>query len=105
MLDALGLGDDSTLFSNFRIPEKSLDDGLVPLMSVEDVVQMFKYVPHFKEIDVYIEEGISSVEEHYLYVRNSRGKGVLIEEMEDGDVIKEYEKAGELCLPECSWYY
>ena len=38
MLDALGL-EDRTMFSHFRIPEKSLDDGLVPLMSGEDVVQ------------------------------------------------------------------
>lgn len=66
MLYALGLGD-RTLFSHFRIPENSLDDGLVPLMSVEDVMQMFKYVPRFKEIEVYIEEGISSVEDYLLY--------------------------------------
>ena len=78
-----------------------MDDGLVPLMSVEDVVQLFKYVPHFKEIEVYIEEGISSVEEYLLYMRNSRGKGVLIEDMEDGDVVKESKKAGELCFREC----
>lgn len=95
MLEALGLGD--RLFSHFRNPEKSLDDGLVPLMSVEDVVQLFKYVPHFKEIEVYIEEGISSVEEYSLYMRNSRGKGVVIEDIEDGDVVKQ---DGELFLLE-----
>lgn len=53
MLDALRLGDDSTLFSHFRIPRESLDHGLLPLMSVEDVVQMFKYVPRFKERGLY----------------------------------------------------
>ena len=74
-----------------------MDDGLVPLMSVEDVVQMFKYVPRFKEIEVYIEEGISSVEEYSLYMRNSRGKGVVIEDIEDGDVVKQ---DGELFLLE-----
>ena len=41
MLDTLGLGD-STLFSHFRILGKYFDDGLVPLMTVEYVVQMFK---------------------------------------------------------------
>ena len=77
-----------------------MDDGLVPLMSVEDVVQMFKYVPRFKEIEVYIEEGISSVEDYLLYMRNSRGNGVVIENIEDANVVKESEKAGELCLLE-----
>ncbi|PWA54344.1 hypothetical protein CTI12_AA436540 [Artemisia annua] len=69
-------------------------------MSVEDVVQMFKYVPQFNEIEVYIEEGISSVEQHLLYMRDSRGKGVLTEDIKDGDVVKESVKAGELCVLE-----
>jgi hypothetical protein len=46
MLDELGLGDDSTLFIHFRIPVESLDHGLIPLMSVEDVVTIFKSVGH-----------------------------------------------------------
>ncbi|PWA67384.1 hypothetical protein CTI12_AA318800 [Artemisia annua] len=58
-------------------------------------------MPWFKEIEVYIEEGISSVKEYLLYMRNSRGKGVVIEDIEDGDVVKESEKAGDLCLLEC----
>lgn len=33
-------------------------------------------------------------------MRNSHGKGVLIEDIEDGDIVKESEKAGELCLLE-----
>ncbi|PWA41805.1 zeaxanthin epoxidase [Artemisia annua] len=72
MLDDLGLGDGSILFTHFRISRESLDHRLVPLMSVEDVVTMLKYVLRFKEIEVYIEEGFSSVEQHFLDMRNSR---------------------------------
>lgn len=71
-----------------------------PIDDCEDVVQKFKYVTRFKEIEVYIEEGISSIEQHLLDMRNSCGKGVVIEDIEDGDVVKESEKAGDLCLLE-----
>lgn len=38
--------------------------------------------------EVYIEECISSVEQYLLDMRNSRGKGVMIEYIDDGDVVK-----------------
>ena len=38
-------------------------------------------------------------------MRNTRGKGVGIEEMEDGDVVKESEKADDLLCPDCHGIY
>ncbi|PWA97584.1 transposase, MuDR, MULE transposase domain protein [Artemisia annua] len=100
MLDELGLGDDKILFTHFRIPEESLDDRLFPLISEEHVVILLKYVPRFKEIEVYIETYVSLVEQHLMEMRSRRGKGVVIEDIEEGDLVKEAEKDGKLCLLE-----
>nr|GEV12991.1 hypothetical protein [Tanacetum cinerariifolium] len=48
------------------ISGKSLDKGLVPLMSEEDVVNLLNYVPRYREIEVYIKVSVSSVESHML---------------------------------------
>ncbi|GJT67551.1 hypothetical protein Tco_1019031, partial [Tanacetum coccineum] len=45
---------------------QSLDEGLLPLMSEEDVIRVLEYVPRFREVEVYIEIGISLVEKHLM---------------------------------------
>ena len=70
MLAELGLGDDKQLlFIHFKVPGLSLDDGLVPLMSDQDVLTLLKFVPRYKEIDVYVESDVSLVEKHMMLVR------------------------------------
>ncbi|GJZ39053.1 hypothetical protein Tco_0585616 [Tanacetum coccineum] len=39
-----------------EIPGKSLDEGLVPLMSNQDVLSLLEYVPIYIEIKVYVEK-------------------------------------------------
>ncbi|GJX03983.1 hypothetical protein Tco_0189899 [Tanacetum coccineum] len=87
LLEDLGFKDGGILFSHFRIHGKSLDEGLTPLMSDEDVLSLLKYVPRHKEIEVYVEIDVSSVEKQMMEVRLGKGKDVLIEEIvKDDDV-------------------
>ncbi|GJV01724.1 hypothetical protein Tco_1335293 [Tanacetum coccineum] len=94
-LDELGLGSGVLLFNHFRIPGESLDEGLVTLMGDEDVLTLLKYVPKFREINVYVEEYVSLVEQHRIEVMNGKGKGVAIEEILEDDVLDEQHKREE----------
>ncbi|GJR44468.1 hypothetical protein Tco_1312571 [Tanacetum coccineum] len=62
--DEVGLGDGVLMFNNVRNPCESLDDGLVPLRCDEDVLTLLKYVPKFREIEVYVKANVSLVEQH-----------------------------------------
>ncbi|GJZ11927.1 hypothetical protein Tco_0546686 [Tanacetum coccineum] len=64
------------------IPRKSLDEGLVPLMSNQDVLSLLQYVPIYKEIEVYVEKNT-------MEVVLGMGKGVVIEEVIEDDEVKE----------------
>nr|GEY96064.1 hypothetical protein [Tanacetum cinerariifolium] len=97
------------------IPRKSLDEGMVPLISYQDVLSLLKYVPRYKEIKVYVEKHtmkvVSSkgkgvvieeiieddevyVEKHTMKVVSSKGKGVVIEEIIEDDEVNEATKTG-----------
>nr|GEU98207.1 hypothetical protein [Tanacetum cinerariifolium] len=82
MLEDLGIKDGSILFSRFRIPGKSLDEGLVPLMSNQDVLSLLQYVPIYKEIKVFVKKNT-------MEVVLGMGKGVVIEEVMEDDEVKE----------------
>ncbi|PWA70834.1 hypothetical protein CTI12_AA285380 [Artemisia annua] len=86
MLENLGYTDRTLLFTHFRIPDESLDDGLLPLKSEEDVRRLVEYVPIFTQLELYIETGISVVECEMMERMMSKGKGVVIEEIVDHDV-------------------
>nr|GEX55319.1 hypothetical protein [Tanacetum cinerariifolium] len=87
MLEDLGIKDGSILFSLFRIPRKSLDEGLVPLMSNQDVLSLLHYVPIYKENEVYIEKNM-------MEVVLGTGKGVVIKEVMVDDEVKEASETG-----------
>nr|GEU37004.1 hypothetical protein [Tanacetum cinerariifolium] len=87
MLEDLGIKGGSFLFSHFRIPGKSLDEGLVPLISHQDVLSLLKYVPSYKEIDVYVEK-------HTMEVVFDKGEGVVIEEIIEDDEVIEASETG-----------
>nr|GEV98479.1 hypothetical protein [Tanacetum cinerariifolium] len=87
MLEDLGIKDGSILFSHFRIPGKSLDEGLVPLMSNQDVLSLLQYVPIFKEIEVYVENNTMEVVLCTI-------KGIVIKEVMKDDEVKEASKTG-----------
>ncbi|GJR92522.1 hypothetical protein Tco_0264696 [Tanacetum coccineum] len=80
MLNELGLGDNNlVMFTYFRIPGMSLDDCLVPLMVDANVIKLLNYIFGCKEIEVYIETGVSLVELHLvksLVASFSHGKHV-----------------------------
>nr|GEV08990.1 transposase, MuDR, MULE transposase domain protein [Tanacetum cinerariifolium] len=65
-----------------RIPGKSLNEGLVPVMSNQDVLSLLQYVPIYKEIEVYVEK-------NPMEVVLGTGKGVVIEEVMEDDEVKE----------------
>ncbi|GJW44397.1 hypothetical protein Tco_0073196 [Tanacetum coccineum] len=72
----LGYRDGRILFTHFRIHWESLDEDLLTLMSDE----------------VYIETGVLLVERHMMERMMSMGKGVVIEEIVDHDVVgKEFD--------------
>ncbi|GJZ56692.1 hypothetical protein Tco_0862144 [Tanacetum coccineum] len=87
MLEYLGIKGGSFLFSHFRIPGKSLDEELVPLISHKDMLSLLKYVPRYKEIKVYVEK-------HMMEVVFGKGRGVVIEEIMENDEVNEASKTG-----------
>nr|GEX45655.1 hypothetical protein [Tanacetum cinerariifolium] len=87
MLEDLGIKDGSILFSRFRIPRKSLDEGLVPLMSNQDVLSLLQYVPIYKQIEMYVEKNT-------MEVVLGMSKGVVIEEAVEDDEVKEASETG-----------
>ncbi|GJW73730.1 hypothetical protein Tco_0133100 [Tanacetum coccineum] len=86
MFEDLGYIDGRLLFTHFRILGQSLDEGLLPPMSDEDVIRFLEYVPRFRDLEVYIEIGVSLVKRHMIEGMTSKGKGVMIEEIMDHDV-------------------
>ncbi|GJX74979.1 hypothetical protein Tco_0313574 [Tanacetum coccineum] len=101
LLEDLRFNDGGILFSHFRIPGKSLDEGFVLLMSKENLVNVLKYVPRYKEIEVDIKNGVSSIESHMMEARLSQGKGMVIEEILEHNVVETVAgKEGKLLLLE-----
>nr|GEU71965.1 hypothetical protein [Tanacetum cinerariifolium] len=74
MLDELCLGDGRLLFGHFKIPCVCFNDGLVLLMADEDVMKLLECVPMFREVDAYVEEDVSVVEQHMIEVRKTCGE-------------------------------
>ncbi|PWA51323.1 hypothetical protein CTI12_AA455980 [Artemisia annua] len=109
MLEDLGYTDRTLVFTHFRIPVESLDDGLLPLMSDKDARRLVECVPIFKELELYIETGVSLVECQMIERMTTKGKGVVIEEIVDHDVNDvvgkdldgEAGNSGKLLLLEC----
>nr|GEW44450.1 hypothetical protein [Tanacetum cinerariifolium] len=62
-------------------------------MSDEDMLSLLKYVPRHREIEVYVEIGVSTVEKQMMEVRLGKGKGVLIEEIAKDDDVEYKNKA------------
>ncbi|PWA50265.1 PYR1-like 6 [Artemisia annua] len=77
----------SVVGGDHRIHEESLDDGLLPLMSDKDASRLVEYVPRFRELELYIETGVSLLECQMMERIMSKGQGVVIEEIVDHDVI------------------
>ncbi|GJR79990.1 hypothetical protein Tco_0150775 [Tanacetum coccineum] len=88
MLEELGLGDDKILVSHFRIPSKSLNDGLIQLMADEDVLTLLKFVLRFKGVKVYIEADVPLIEQDMMKVRSGQAKGVVIEQIVKDDRVE-----------------
>ncbi|GKC49248.1 hypothetical protein Tco_1071993 [Tanacetum coccineum] len=86
MFKDLGYIEGMLLFTHFRILGQSLDEGLLPLMSEEDVIIFLEYVPRFREVEVCIATGVSLVEKHLMERMTSKGMAVLIEEIMDHDI-------------------
>ena len=47
-------------------------------MSDQDVLTLLKFVPWYKEIDVYVETDVSLVEKHMLLVRGFQSSKCLV---------------------------
>ncbi|GJY58871.1 hypothetical protein Tco_0458763 [Tanacetum coccineum] len=70
------------LVDNKRILGKSLDKGLAPLISHQDVLSLLKYVPRYKEIEVYVKKHMMEV---VFGKGKGKGKGVVIKEIVEDD--------------------
>ena len=55
-------------------------------MSEKDTSKLLEYVPRFRELELYIEIGVSLVECQMIDRMMSKSKGVVIEEIMDRDV-------------------
>nr|KAJ0215269.1 hypothetical protein LSAT_V11C300144210 [Lactuca sativa] len=54
-MTVLGYNDGGIMFYHFMILETNLDSGLLPLDTDQEVIQLARYVPNHKEINLYIE--------------------------------------------------
>ncbi|CAI9294213.1 unnamed protein product [Lactuca saligna] len=61
MMAVLGYNDGSIMFYHFMILETDLDSGLLPLGIDQEFIQLARYVPNHKEINLYIEHGKTRV--------------------------------------------
>nr|GFA64439.1 transposase, MuDR, MULE transposase domain protein [Tanacetum cinerariifolium] len=69
-------------------------------MSDENVVSMLKYVPRYRGIEVYVENGVSLVEKQMVKLRLGKGKCVVIEEIvKDDDVENKTEASTSKVAP------
>ncbi|GJR16552.1 hypothetical protein Tco_0799204 [Tanacetum coccineum] len=64
--------DGRILFFHFRIPGKSIDEGLAPLMFDEDVLSLLKYVSRYREIE---EDDVENITEASTSKVTPLGKG------------------------------
>nr|GEZ06111.1 transposase, MuDR [Tanacetum cinerariifolium] len=87
----LGFKDGKILFSHFRMYGKSLNEGLTPLMSNEDVLSLLWHVYKDREIEVYVENDVSLVKKKMMKVSLNKGKGILIEEIIKDDDVDDVE--------------
>nr|GFA43462.1 hypothetical protein [Tanacetum cinerariifolium] len=78
--------DEGGGWLEMMIPGESLDEGLPPLISNEDVIGFLEYGPRFREVEVYTKTGVSLVEMHMMERMKSKVKGVVIEEIMNHDV-------------------
>ena len=105
ILVGLGLGDNNKkLFIHFRVPILNLDDGLVPLMSDQDVKLLLNFVPRYKDIDIFIETDVLLVEKH-LFEHTCwlpASKGIVIQETLQDDIVSapHMNKKGKLLMLE-----
>ena len=90
MVEELGNDGHSIMFYHFLIPSESLDNGLQPLASDKDVLNMCKYVRlGHKLLNVYVEHGRTNRDLYYaLLISPNKKKRCVIEEIEE-DVPKE----------------
>ncbi|GJZ04017.1 hypothetical protein Tco_0537292 [Tanacetum coccineum] len=95
MLKELGLGDDSILFSHFRIPGKSLDDGLVTLMSNEDVLTLLKGKSMSKVMAIEESKDLTSLSLDEL-IGNLKVHEMIIKK--DSEILKAKEERKSLAL-------
>nr|XP_043630220.1 glutamic acid-rich protein-like [Erigeron canadensis] len=71
------LGYDGIMYYHFLLPEKDLDVGLRPLGTDKDIIKMISYVPKFQETNVYVEHGVTTLEDYFL-----PKTGCIIEEID-----------------------
>ncbi|PWA44570.1 hypothetical protein CTI12_AA514650 [Artemisia annua] len=105
MLKDLGYTDRTLVYTHFRLPGESLDDGLLPLKSDEDVKTLVEYVPFFTQLELYIETGVSIVECEMMDRMMTKGKGVVKEEIVDDDVNELLERVLMVRLETMGNYY
>nr|GEW54062.1 hypothetical protein [Tanacetum cinerariifolium] len=81
----LGYDPKQLMFYHYKLPDKSLDYGLRPLSCDADVVSLIKLVANCKEIEVFVECWLTSVNHQFL----SPVKCIVeIEEIDDDALLK-----------------
>ena len=74
-------------------------------MSDQDVLTLLKFVPRYKEIDIYVETDVSLVEKHMLLVRVFQSsQGLVIEQIVEYYVVSSPVKKNKGKLFLLEWY-
>ena len=84
----------------------NLADGLVALMSDEEVKLLLNFVPRYKEIDVFVETDVSLVEKHLFEDTCWRpgSEGLVIPEIVQDDVVSAPHKNNKGKLLMLDWH-
>ncbi|GJV24970.1 hypothetical protein Tco_1377665 [Tanacetum coccineum] len=72
MVKALHYDGKMVMFYHFKIPGSDLDRGILPLSSDEDVENLLRYVKNNKVIDVYIEQGKTTLDTNIVTPQKGR---------------------------------
>ncbi|PWA38189.1 transposase, MuDR [Artemisia annua] len=72
MFGKLGYKEEDTMYFHFRIPNRDLDSGLMPLACDSDILRLAKYVGKCKVIEVYLELWLSSLDIAKKSCKNSK---------------------------------
>ncbi|XP_022039778.1 uncharacterized protein LOC110942333 [Helianthus annuus] len=87
MFKMLHYPEDEVVYYHYRIPDKSLVEGIRALGTDRDVIDMCQYVGRIREIEVYVEHWVTKLDTYFLSPPKSTSNVVIEEIAEDAPSV------------------